>query len=90
MEKTAAPEKSACWHVYMLRCADGTLYTGCAADVARRLAVHNAGHGAKYTRGRLPAVLVYSEACASKAGALRREAAVKKLTRVQKLLLINQ
>ncbi|MPM12809.1 hypothetical protein SDC9_59163 [bioreactor metagenome] len=78
------------WYVYMLRCADGTLYTGSTDDTVRRLAVHNAGRGAKYTRGRLPAVLVYSEECATKAEALRREAAVKKLTRAQKIKLLQQ
>ncbi len=75
------------WYVYMLRCADGTLYTGSAGDVEKRLAVHNAGRGAKYTRGRLPAVLVYSEMCLSRAEALRREAAIKKLNRADKLRL---
>jgi len=78
------------WHVYMLRCADGTLYTGSTDDVARRLAVHNAGRGAKYTRGRLPAVLVYSEDCATKNEALRREAMIKKLSRAEKLKLTQQ
>jgi putative endonuclease len=78
------------WQVYMLRCADGTLYTGSTDDVARRLAVHNAGRGAKYTRGRLPAVLVYSEDCGSRAEALRREAAIKKLSRTEKLMLTQK
>ena len=78
------------WHVYMLRCADSTLYTGSTDDIERRLAVHNAGRGAKYTRSRLPAVLVYSEEYATKNEALRREAAIKKLTRIQKLKLMRQ
>lgn len=76
------------WFVYMLLCADGTLYTGCTNDLARRTAAHNAGRGAKYTRARLPVALVYSEPCADRPAALRRELAVKKLTRAQKLALI--
>ena len=80
----------AAWCVYMLRCADGTVYTGYNDDSTRRLAVHNAGRSAKYTRGRLPAVLVYSEEYATKAEALRREAAIKKLSRAQKLMLAQQ
>lgn len=75
------------WWVYMLRCADGTLYTGMAADVERRLRVHRAGQGAKYTRARLPVELVYREACASRSEALRREAAIKRLSRAEKLRL---
>lgn len=78
------------WHVYILRCADDSLYTGSTDDIERRLAVHNAGRGAKYTRSRLPAVLVYSEDCASKAEALRREAAIKKLSRAEKLKLTQK
>lgn len=78
------------YFVYMLRCADGTLYTGSAADIDRRAAAHNAGRGAKYTRGRLPAAVVYRESCADRSVALRREAAIKRLTRQQKLRLIEQ
>ena len=77
------------WYVYMLRCADGTLYTGMTDDVARRAAAHNSGHGAKYTRGRLPALVVYTEECAGRGEALSREAAIKKLSRKEKLLLIE-
>lgn len=71
----------------MVECRDGTLYTGWTTDVARRVAAHSAGRGAKYTRGRAPVRLVYAEACAGKSAALRREAAIKKLTRAQKLAL---
>ena len=74
--------------VYMLRCADGTLYTGWTTDVPARLKAHNAGRGAKYTRSRLPVTLVYQEAAPDKAGGLRREAALKSYTRAQKLALI--
>ena len=63
------------WYVYMLRCADGSLYTGAAADVEKRFAIHKSGHGAKYTRSHPPVA------------ALRREAAIKKLPRAKKLKL---
>ncbi len=76
------------WSVYLLRCADGTLYCGIALDVAARLAQHAAGKGAKYTRGRGPLELVYREACATKAEALRRERALKRLKRAAKESLI--
>lgn len=76
-------------YVYVLRCADGTLYTGYAVDPARRLLLHNAGRGAKYVRARRPAVLVYREACPDKSCALRREAAIKKLSHAEKEALIR-
>ena len=76
------------WFVYVLRCADGTLYTGCTDNISRRLAAHQQGKGAKYTRGRLPVELVYQEPQADKSAALRREYALKHLTRRQKLRLI--
>ena len=79
---------SAVYWVYILRCADGTLYTGITNDLPRRLAAHNAGRGAKYTRGRGPVELVYREACPDKSAALRREGAVKALRRAEKLSLI--
>lgn len=78
------------WYVYMLRCGDDTLYTGCTNDVSRRLAAHQKGVGAKYTRSRLPVELVYQETLPDRSAALRREAAVKKLSRQQKLALIGQ
>ncbi len=74
--------------VYILRCADGSLYTGIAADVDRRAAVHNSGRGAKYTRSRLPVEVVYRQACPDKGTALRREYAIKRLRRRDKLALI--
>lgn len=76
------------FYVYMLRCADGTLYTGYTDDPERRARVHNAGKGAKYTRSRLPVELVYREAFGDKSSALRREREIKGLTRAQKLALI--
>lgn len=78
------------WLVYMLRCRDGTIYTGCTNNLTRRLAAHNAGQGAKYTRGRGPVTLIYQEPCASRATALAREAALKKLSRRQKLALCQE
>ena len=77
------------YYVYLLRCADGTLYTGFTNDLARRLAAHNAGRGAKYTRGRRPVELVYWESFSNKSSALRREYAIKRLPRGQKLSLIQ-
>jgi putative endonuclease len=74
------------WCVYMLRCADGTLYTGCTSALSRRLLAHSRG-SAKYTRSRLPVELVYSEPVSDRSAALRREAALKKLSRPQKLAL---
>lgn len=75
------------YYVYMLRCADGTLYIGSTADVARRVAVHNAGKGAKYTRGRRPVQVVYQECLPDQSAALRREIALKRLSRAEKLAL---
>ena len=77
------------WYVYILRCGDGTLYTGISDDVARRLAAHRSGKGAKYTRGRGPLELVYTEQLPDKSAALRREAAIKRLKRAEKEKLIR-
>ena len=76
--------------VYIVRCADGTLYTGYALDVAQRCAAHNDGHGAKYTASRRPVTLVYQEEHPSVGDALRREAALKRLTRSEKEALISR
>ena len=78
------------WFVYILRCSDGTLYTGMTDDVARRVKVHNSGKGAKYTRGRTPVEAVYSEECESYSAALKRECAIKRLTRQEKMALIAE
>ena len=75
--------------VYILRCGDGTLYTGCTNDLSRRLKAHSSGKGAKYTRARLPVELVYSEPAPDKSQALKREAAIKALRREEKLALIQ-
>ncbi len=76
------------WHLYILRCRDGSLYTGITTDVEKRLEAHQTGKGAKYTRGRGPLELVYREECGSHSDALKRELAVKALTREQKQALI--
>ena len=78
------------WFVYMLRCRDGSLYTGYTDDIERRFAVHQSGKGAKYTRSRLPVELVYQESLPDKSAALKREAAIKKLSRQQKLQMIEK
>ncbi|MBN1237024.1 MAG: GIY-YIG nuclease family protein [Gammaproteobacteria bacterium] len=72
------------WHVYIVLCADGTLYTGVTNDVETRVAAHNAGRGAKYTRPRLPVSLVYTEAAGARGDALRRELEIKRLPRALK------
>ena len=78
------------WYLYMLRCGDGTLYTGITTDVERRLEAHRAGKGAKYTRGRGPLELVYSECCATHSDALKRELEIKALPRAEKEKLLEK
>ena len=82
MEKT--------WNLYILRCGDGTLYTGITTDVERRLEEHRSGKGAKYTRSRGPLELVYREECGDKSTALKRECEIKALPRTEKLKLIEK
>ena len=77
------------WLVYILRCADDTLYTGITNDLIRRCDQHNAGTASRYTRSRLPVVLVYQETQATRSLALKRELAIKALSRKQKELLIQ-
>ncbi|MBL8046260.1 MAG: GIY-YIG nuclease family protein [Anaerolineales bacterium] len=76
--------------VYIVRCKDGTLYTGWSVDVEARVRAHNAGRGARYTKTRRPVKLIYSETVASRGDALRRERAIKRLSRAQKLALAQQ
>ncbi len=85
LTKAAASE----WIVYVLRCADATLYTGITNDLPARLVTHNAGRGAKYTRGRLPVTLVYTELAVDRSAALRREREIKKLKPGEKRVLIG-
>lgn len=75
------------WLVYLLRCRDGSLYTGITTDLPRRLAAHAAGRASRYTRSRLPVTLAYSEPQPSHSAALKREAAIKRLRRTQKNVL---
>lgn len=77
------------WHVYVARCGDGTLYTGITTDPARRAAAHNAGRGASYTRSRRPVTLVHLEPAADRGAALRRELAIKRMTRIAKERLVT-
>lgn len=81
-------EKS--WKLYILRCGDGSLYTGITTDVGKRLETHRSGKGAKYTRGRGPLELVYSEDCGDHSAALKREMEIKALTKTQKEALIRE
>lgn len=80
------------WWVYILRCRDGSLYTGIARDVERRLGEHNGDDrlGARYTRARRPVMLVYREGLASRSQASRREAQIKRMTRSEKELLLQR
>ena len=77
------------WTVYLLRCGDGTLYCGITNDLQNRLEAHRSGKGAKYTRGRGPLELVYTESCEDKSAALKRERQIKALPREKKLALIK-
>lgn len=77
------------WYLYILRCGDGSLYTGITTDVEVRLDAHRSGKGAKYTRGRGPLELVYQEECESHSHALKRELEIKALPREEKQKLIN-
>ncbi len=77
-------------YTYIVKCADGSFYTGWTTDIERRLKCHNAGKGAKYTRPRLPVELVYFESFETKEEAMRREAAIKKLSRERKEQLVAQ
>lgn len=82
-------EENLTWYVYLVQCADGTLYTGCTNDVIKRIKTHNEGNGAKYTRSRLPVKLVYQEEVSDRSQAQQREAQLKKFTRQEKLQLIQ-
>ena len=77
------------WLVYMLRCSDGSLYTGITNDLAKRLKAHAAGKASRYTRSRLPVALAYSEPQRSKSAALKRELAIKRLPRAEKDRLLT-
>ena len=77
------------WYVYILRCVDHTLYTGVTTDITARVVAHNAGKGAKYTRGRLPAVLVYQERASDRGAALKREYAIKQMRAEEKRQLFQ-
>ena len=77
------------WTVYIVKCSDKTFYTGITNNIKLRLETHNLGKGAKYTKSRLPVILVYLERVDDKSNALRREIEIKKLNRSQKINLIN-
>ncbi len=82
--------KANSWFVYILRCSDGSLYTGITTDMCRRAVQHNAGTASRYTRSRRPVCVNYQEPHASRSLALKREAAIKRLTRVEKESLIRR
>ena len=78
------------WKLYILRCGDGSLYTGISTDVQKRLEAHRTGKGAKYTRGRRPLEMIYEEDCGDHSAALKRELEIKALPREEKLKLIQK
>lgn len=78
------------WYLYILRCGDGSLYTGITTDVEKRFRAHQSGKGAKYTRGRGPLEIVYREECGDHSQALKRELAIKALTRQEKEALLSK
>ena len=84
VEKKPRTSKKDPWFLYILKCSDGTLYTGIAKDLQKRFHAHNDGKGAKYTRTRRPVTLLYQESCSSRTHALVRECAVKSLPRIKK------
>ncbi|WP_396588583.1 GIY-YIG nuclease family protein [Bermanella sp. R86510] len=87
---TATNKEPPAWYVYMVRCVDGSLYAGITTDIERRLYQHNSNSlGAKYTRNRRPVELAYIEPCHDRSQASKREAQIKKLSRLQKLQLIK-
>jgi len=90
-ENTKVKSSQPLWYTYILQCADSSLYTGVTTDVTRRLQEHNQDNkkGARYTKVRRPVTLVYQEVCDDRSSACKREAAIKKLTRQQKLQLIH-
>lgn len=91
MANTAQGEREpASWYIYIVRCADASLYTGIATDVQRRLAEHNAGSGARYTRSRRPVKLVHVENADDRSSAQRREHQIKQLPTADKRALINE
>lgn len=89
-QQDSAEPTTKAWCVYVLQCADGTFYTGITNDMARRLDAHNRGIAARYTRVRLPVIVRYQEAQPDRSKASKREAAIKRLSRAQKLALIQK
>ncbi len=77
-------KKAAAWLLYVLKCRDNTLYTGITLDVSRRVQQHNSGTASRYTRSRLPVMLIFSEPCRSRSQALKKEYAMKRLSRKKK------
>ena len=77
------------WYLYILECSDGTYYTGITTDIPRRIQAHEDGKGAKYTKGRAPLKLIYSEECTDRSSASKRELQVKALAKEEKIALIR-
>jgi len=88
-QKKAGKKRAEKWFLYMLKCADASLYTGVAKDIEKRFKVHSAGKGARYTRARLPLEIVYRETCQSRTDALVREFKIKKMNPKRKRTLVE-
>lgn len=82
-------QKAPAWSLYTLKCRDGTLYTGITTDLSRRVRQHNDGTASRYTRSRLPVKLIFSEPCRGRSQALKREYAMKQLSRIEKIAYIR-
>ena len=82
--KKSSIKKSTRWHLYILKCSDNTFYTGMTSDLQRRLKMHNDGKASRYTRCRLPVIIIYQERCLNKSSALKKEYKMKSLTRKEK------
>ena len=90
MSEGGTLSKTEGWYVYIIECSDKSLYTGITSNIEHRIKDHNSGKGCRYTRSRLPVKLVYTEICRTKSQVLKREAQLKKWTRVKKNALIKQ
>jgi len=90
MEEAKRIKENKIWWIYMVECADGTIYTGISNNVSKRILTHNSGKGAKYTRSRLPVTLKWSQSCENRSEASKEEYKIKKLTRKEKLQKIEE
>tara|TARA_R110000851_G_scaffold251971_5_gene404502 strand:+ start:3444 stop:3875 length:432 start_codon:yes stop_codon:yes gene_type:complete len=90
MEEAKRIKEKGMWYIYMVECADGTIYTGISNNVSKRILAHNSGKGAKYTKTRLPVTLKWSQSCENRSEASKEEYKIKKLSRKEKLQKIEE